>query len=408
MTEIRAPNWGLALLKQNPFPDTPPSRPEEAVWAGFPKLKTQFETLFVEGLSTPRTQVILNRGDWGSGKTHAAIYFGTPKRLPEVEGKRVRDVLTLYVRTPKEPAQADVILYRDIIESIRFRRLREAVQGIIAEHSQQVALKRLQDIVGSEALGKAIWLLGLERNRSGQLSLLEDGEGSPEWHRLLEAYFFSQSTKNDLKRLGLSRGIDNAQDRFRVLGGFLQCLMGIAPGERLQEHTRLILWIDEMEDLLYYTTRQHRPFTQGLRDLIDMLPGYLTLFMNFTLAEPEAIEDIRIVLGGALMDRITHHVYFQEPDEAGAFDYVCDLLHQFRTENPEDRGLPLTYPFEEEALRTLISRLPRRTPRDLNQACSEIINQALQRGVITAPGEGVITKEFVSSFEVERIDLDLG
>ncbi|HIQ05705.1 MAG TPA: hypothetical protein EYH31_08435 [Anaerolineae bacterium] len=87
---------------------------------------------------------------------------------------------------------------------------------------------------------------------------------------------------------------------------------------------------------------------------------------------------------------------------------MCDLLREFRTENPGERGLPLTYPFDEEALRTLIAGLPRRTPRDLNQACGETVNKALQRGVITAPGKGMITKEFVLSLQEERIELDLG
>ena len=408
MTEIYSPDWGLALLKQNPFPDTPPRRPEEAVWAGFPQLRSQFEALFVEALCTSATQVVLNRGDWGSGKTHAAIYFGTRDRLPQVEGRQVEDVYILYIRTPKEPTQADVILYRDTVEAIRFSRLRKVIQGIIAEYGQQLALEKLQGIVGSEALGRALWLLGLERSRSGQLRLLGEDEASAEWQRLLEAYFFSQYTKSDLKRLGLSRGIDNAQDRFRVLGGLLQCLVGLAPTEHLEKRARVILWIDEMEDLFYYTTRQHRPFTQGLRDLIDSLPGYLTLFMNFTLAEPESFDDIRIVLGGALMDRITHHVYFQDPDEAGAFEYVSELLQRFRTGNPEDRGLPATYPFTEEALRTLIGGLPRRTPRDLNQSCGETISKALQQRVITTPGEGIITKELVLAVEENHIKLDLG
>lgn len=408
MTDIRSPDWSLALLRQNPFPDTPPLRSEEAVWAGFPELEAQFEALFVEALCTSATQVVLNRGDWGSGKTHAAIYFGTRDRLPPVEGRQVKDVHILYIRTPKEPAQADVILYRDIVEAIQFSRLRRTIGGIIAEYDQQTALEKLQETAGSEALGRALWLLGLEKSRSGQLRLLGEDEASAEWHRLLEAYFFSQYTKSDLKHLGLSRGIDNAQDRFRVLGTLLQCLVGLAPTEHLEQHARVILWMDEMEDLFYYTTRQHRPFTQGLRDLIDALPGYLTLFMNFTLAEPESLEDIRIVLGGALMDRITHHVYFREPDETGAFEYVSDLLQQFRTERPEDRGLPITYPFTEDALRALIAGLSLRTPRDLNQACSETISKALQQGVITAPGEGMITRALVLDLEKERIRLDFG
>lgn len=401
-------NWKLALLRQNPFPNTPPRRPEEAVWAGLPRLKRQFEELFIEALTTSTTQVVLNWGAWGSGKTHAAIYFGTRDRLPQVEGKQVKDVWILYIRTPKDPAQADLILYRDVIEAIRFSRLRRVIRDIISEYGERTALEILQDITGSEALGRALWLLGLERQKSGQFQLLGETEESAKWQRLLEAYFFSQYTKNDLKRLGLSRGIDNSQDRFRILGGILQCLIGLAPTEEIEHHSRVILWIDEMEDLIYFTSRQYRPFTQGLRDLIDRLPTYFTLLMNFTLAAPEAFEDATVILGQALMDRITHQIYFQEPNEDEAYKYVCDLLRQFRTEDPASRGLPVTYPFAEDALRSLIATLPSRTPRDLNQRCGDIISKALQRGIITAPGEGIISKNLVSALEQERLELDIG
>jgi len=401
-------NWKLALLRQNPFPNTPPRRPEEAVWAGLSRLKGQFKELFIEALTTSTTQVVLNWGAWGSGKTHAAIYFGTRDRLPQVEGKQVKDAWILYIRTPKDPAQADVILYRDVIETIRFSRLRRVIRDIISEHGERTALEILQDVVESEALGKALWLLGLEKKETGQLRLLEGTEESAEWRRLLEAYFFSQSTKSDLKRLGLSRGIDNSQDRFRILGGVMQCLIGLAPTEEIEHHSRVILWIDEMEDLIYFTSRQYRPFTQGLRDLIDRLPAYFTLLMNFTLAAPEAFEDATVVLGQALMDRVTHQIYFQEPNEDEAYEYVCDLLRQFRTEDPANRGLPMTYPFSEDALQSIITALPSRTPRDLNQRCGDIISKALQRGIITAPGEGIISEKFVAALEQERLELNIG
>jgi hypothetical protein len=396
------------LLKQNPFPNIPPRRPEEAVWAGLPRLKAQFEALFTESLTTSTTQVVLNWGAWGSGKTHAAIYFGTRDRLPQVEGRQTKDVWILYIRTPKDPSQADMILYRDIVETIRFSRLRRMVRDLIVERGEGKTLKILQDAVGSEALGKALWLLGMEKKGTGQLRLFGEVEESDEWQRLLEAYFFSQYTKSDLRRLGLSRGIDNSQDRFRILGGILQCLIGFAPTEEVERHSRVILWIDEMEDLIYFTSRQYRPFTQGLRDLIDRLPAYFTLLMSFTLAAPEAFEDATVVLGDALMDRITHQVYFQEPNEAEAHEYVCDLLRLFRTEDPASRGLPVTYPFSEDALHFLIAALPTRTPRDLNQRFGDVVSKALQRGIIAAPGEGIISREFVSALEEERLELDIG
>jgi hypothetical protein len=248
----------------------------------------------------------------------------------------------------------------------------------------------------------------MERRETGQLRLFGKAEASDEWQRLLEAYFFSQYTKGDLRYLGLSRGIDNSQDRFHILGGILQCLVGFAPTEVIERHSRVILWIDEMENLIYFTSRQYLPFTQGLRDLIDHLPAYFTLLMNFTLAAPEAFEDATVVLGDALMDRISHQVYFGEPDEGEAYEYVCDLLRLFRTVDPASLGQPATYPFAEDVLRFLIAALPTRTPRDLNQRFSDVAGKALQRGIITAPGKGIISRDFVSTLEQERLELDMG
>lgn len=403
-------DWNYAYLKHNPFADTPPRKPEEAVWAGLPQLRKQFETLFVQALATPATQVVLNWGAWGSGKTHAAMYFGLKERLwPLVQEPRVQDVCVVYIRTPKEPARADIDLYRDIIEALRFTNLRKLIRDLIAARGQEEALRLLQDSASSEPVGKAIWLLGLEpKKRSGQLALFDE-EPSEERNQLLESYFFSTCTKRDLKELGLSRGIDNAQDRFRVLGTLLQCIIGFAPPEQVNRHTRLILWIDELEDLIYFQSRQYRPFTQGLRDLTDRLPNYLTLLMNFTLATG-TYEDATVVLGDALTSRITHQVYFKPLTIEEACEYVVELMRFYRLEDPSSKGLPATYPFAEDALRTLVELLPSlgRTPRDLNKRCSEVVSRALLEGVITAPGEGIITSAFVTQVVKTQIDLDLG
>jgi len=409
MTSIRSVNWTLALLKQNPFSITPPRRPEEAVWAGMPRLRSQFVDLFTEALTTSTTQIVLNRGAFGSGKSHAAVFFGIRDRLPPVQGTQVKDALILSVRNPKEGSNASEIFYQDIIEAVRLGRLRQTILALIAEHGKQDALEILQDAVQSEALGRAIWLLGLEkRSDYEQLELFNEEKESGEWRRMLEAYFFSQVTKGDLKQLGLSRGITGAQDRFRVLSTVLHSIIGFAPTDDVPSHQRVILWIDEMEDLIYFTARQYNPFVQGLRELIDRLPHYFTLLMNFTLTTPNEWGDITAILGNRLMDRVTHHIYFQEPNQDEAFEYVCELLQQFHTEAPGNQGLPLTYPFTEDALRVAISTLPSCTPRNLNKRCSSIVTKALQQGIITMVGEGIITADFISNLDLEQIEFDLG
>lgn len=406
MSLTRPTDWKLALLKQNPFTINPPQSPEMVVWAGLPRLKAQFEELFMELVTTSPTQVVLNWGPIGGGKTHAALYFSLPERWPLVEGEQTKTSQIIYVRTPKDPSRAVEIFYRDVIETLRFSRLRAVVRDIVEEHGKQEALKMLEDAVDSEHLGKAIWLLGFESNRAKQLELFQESIES-DWSQTLSAYFFSEHTKSDLKKLGLSRSISSAQDRFRIIAGILRCLIGLTPEQDLSQHSRVVLWLDEMEDLIYFPTRQYRPFTQGLRDIVDRLPSYFTLMMNFTLASPEAFEDAGVVLGLTLMDRVTRQIYFREPDEKEAFEYVCDLLQAFRTEKPEDWNLLPTYPFDKETLKGTIGMLPERTPREINKRCSEIISKALSRGIISAAGEGIISMDFVGKLDQERLDLEL-
>ncbi|HEV2800358.1 MAG TPA: hypothetical protein VGW12_07670 [Pyrinomonadaceae bacterium] len=408
MTKLKPLNWNYALLTQNPFSITPPTRPEEAVWAGFDKLKAQLDNLFTRSFTTNTTQVVLNRGEYGSGKTHAATFYRKQDALPVSKRSvtHVKDSIVIYVKTPRQPELADEYFYQSVIEGLRFHRIRDKVKDMVTAHGEDKALQLLQDSTESEDLGKAIWLLGFEREQSGRLTLFDDNE-SEEWQRLLRSYFFSKATSGDLKKLGLSRSIRGTQDRFRMLAGIIQCLIGFNGTEDIRSHSRVILWIDELEDLIYYSTKYYRPFTQGLRELIDRLPHYFSMLMNFTLASPEALEDVETVLGRALLDRVTDEIYFREPTEGEAFDYVRDLLQHYRPEEFSKKGVLAIYPFEEKALSTLIADLPSRTPRDINQQCAYVIQQALQMGIISGVGRGTINIRFINELERNRVEADM-
>jgi SpoVK/Ycf46/Vps4 family AAA+-type ATPase len=185
-------------------------------------------------------------------------------------------------------------------------------------------------------------------------------------------------------------------------------LIGFEPTDQITSKGRVVLWIDELEDLIYYTTRYYRPFTQGLRELIDRLPHYFTVFLNISLASPEVLEDIETILGKALLDRVTNQVYFREPSDDEAYHYVQDLLSYYRTEDLRDRQLPEVYPFSDVALRMLIANLPTHTPRDINQRCSEVITQAIRERIISEPGVGLIDEAFVLDSEKQRREAELG
>jgi len=154
-------------------------------------------------------------------------------------------------------------------------------------------------------------------------------------------------------------------------------------------------------------SRYYDLFIQGLRDLIDQHPHYFTILINYSLSSPESLDDFTVILGQALLDRVTHSVYFQEANEEEAFEYVRELLAFYRPDSWEAGGFNV-YPFTEEALLTLISNLRCRTPGNLNQRCAEAIRQALQHGIISSPREGIIDKKFILSLEKERIELEMG
>ena len=97
----------------------------------------------------------------------------------------------------------------------------------------------------------------------------------------LSAYFLGKCTTTELRKLGLNRNIEKTQDYFRVLAGVFHCLTGLSESTDVTEHNRFCLWIDEMENFIYFTPPQYRPFGQGLRELVDRLPYFFTFFYEF-------------------------------------------------------------------------------------------------------------------------------
>ena len=61
-------------LKENPF-RTVPALGNDVVWAGFSAIKKKFEKRIKKSIRIQNSSIVLNWGEYGSGKTHAARYF---------------------------------------------------------------------------------------------------------------------------------------------------------------------------------------------------------------------------------------------------------------------------------------------------------------------------------------------
>ena len=386
-------DWNLVTLRQNPFMVNPPTDPKQAIWAGLEELRGEFKSVFREAKASAPTQVVLCRGSIGGGKTHASLFFGSNENIPETSPS-VQDIEVLRVQTPTETGNPARDFYLDVIEQIRLERIGEAVKKNVESVGRDVVERNLRQTVVSGDFVNALLKLY-------EASPISPGAGSP-----LSAYFLGKCTTTELRKLGLNRNIEKTQDYFRVLAGVFRCLAGLSDSTDVTEHNRFFLWIDEMENFIYFTPPQYRPFGQGLRELVDRLPYFFTLFMNFTLTSPEEYEEIELILGGYLTDRITRQIFFHEmKDQEKMLQYVRELLSHYRT--AEKPKTPY-FPFTEDALKALLSNLQRGTPRNMNKRCRNALMRAFEQGIFQKGTDSEITLKFVQEMSQEELDKEIG
>ena len=386
-------DWNLVGLKENPFTISPPTDPEQAIWAGLNVIKDEFYSVFKEAKVSAPTQVVLCRGDFGGGKTHASLFFSSNKNIPKTSPS-VQNIEVLRVQTPTETGNPARDFYQDVMEQIGLDRIAEVMKKNVESVGRDVVERNLRQTMVSGDFVNAL------------LKLSEPSPISPRAGLPLNAYFLGKCTTTELRKLGLNRNIEKTQDYFRVLAGVFQCFIGLSESNDVAEHNRFCLWIDEMENFIYFTPPQYRPFGQGLRELVDRLPYFFTLFMNFTLTSPEEYEEIELVLGRYLTDRIALHIFFNEmKNQEEMLQYVHDVLLPHRTQ--EEPKAPYS-PFTEEALIALMANLQQRTPRNINKRCHRVLMRAFEMGIFEKGENPVITSKFVQEMSQEELDKEIG
>ena len=381
-------DWNLAGLQENPFTISPPTDPEKAIWAGLDVTKDEFNRVFREARVSAPTQVVLCHGDFGGGKTHASLFFSTDKNIPDISPS-VQNIEVLTIQTPTGTGNPARDFYLDVIEQIGLERIGETINKSVESVGRDVFKRTLRQTMVSSDFVNA--LLGLV-----------DSSFYPAHNPLLNAYFLGNCSNSELRKLGLNRNIEKTQDYFRVLAGVFHCFIGISESTDVSEHNRFCLWIDEMENFIYFTPKQYRPFGQGLRELVDRLPYFFTLLMNFTLTVPEEYEEIELLLGGYLTDRITRRIFFNEvKDQEKMLQYVSDVLSYYRIR--EESKTPYA-PFTEDALKVLMANLQRRTPREINKGCHRALMEAFEKGIFEEGEDSEITLDFIQEMDQEELD----
>lgn len=342
----------LFNLNSNPFRLTPAVNPEEIIWAGFPDVKAKFESRIKRAIRIPNSSLILNWGEYGSGKTHAARYFGKNSVLSDLSnsvGSKLPYFLFITLPKGKSPI---VDFFTSIVDKIDINDLR------LKFRNDRVELFSFIDSIGDNVYIKNV----------AKAFFNEDVEQS-----LFRRYLYGSANTADNRFLvdfDIQRSLNPDTDYAKLLAILFSCL-----SFKNLHYSTVILWIDEFEDIAVLTKVNGDKTNSFLRELLDNTPNNLLIFLNLTQSALFNIEDLGEYISEALKSRIKDRINFEIPKIPELLQYVSDLLKSYR--NEKDRsGEDSFFPFDAALISTIANDLGNVSLRKFNEALGMLIELA--------------------------------
>lgn len=399
-------------LKENPFRITPNVEP---LWAGFEDLREKIKKVIDKSIKIPSSRLVINWGEYGSGKTHAAQYFCNQDVL-----KKSLDIdrALPFAVNIKLPGSRDVIedLFVSVVDILDL----EEIQSRFIHNSENKDESGMEDpeehkkfLIDLEAfindtfqnkfvasILKAIFLTKNPKSKKTEgRDLFSDKESSsgkePGFKSnasLMKRFLYNSINRDDLSTLSedyhIFRKLDRNDDYVDVLAGIFSCLTF-----QQRIYSSVMMWIDEFETISSLNNANTEAANRFVRDIMDSTPDHLLLFLNFTLSTFESKDYLGNYLSAAVRSRIRERVEFSFPDEDALKTYLKDLLNNRRFRDSQHEAL--FHPFDEEAVDNIIDILGGVSIRQYNDAFSMLLELAEYEE------KKVITKEFVQEHEEE-------
>lgn len=345
-------------LRYNPFQYLSSTRGSTSlVWAGMKKQKKTIENIYMESFRQDSKKIILNWGPWGGGKTHAAHYF----EKNTVEGLSQEKIIHIYVNTTKGLGKGAVEDFvKRVIKDIKVKPLRK----IITDTVQKIGKEQLENLISQrvdEVIAKTIL--------SFTNTLYTD--------ELILRYMLGGLSKPQLEKTHIIQNLKTEQDYIDFLAGLIVTFTA-------DSDIRVFIWIDEMEDMLAYGSREFKLFSSMLRDFTEKISEKVIIIMNLSLAGHDE-ELVKNLMGSALWRRITDTIRFYEFNELEAVEYLTELTNYAKIDKD------LQKPFSAEVIKYVINNIPTalRLPSEINGHMHTILSYALDNGITNIKVENV-------------------
>ena len=334
-------------LKENPFRVVPAINSQELIWAGFGDIKSKFETRILRSLQIPNSAIVLNWGDYGSGKTHAARYFCKDSVMQEL-AQRVgkQKPLSIMMNFPRGKKVIEEI-YTQILDKIDIGYLRTNIPaGVIIDDC-------INNSTDSTYIQKVLGEIFVEKGRTVEQ---------------IKAFLYGTEYPKELVNAGITRKLSIETDAVDLLSA----LFNVATSAQI--YSAVILWMDEFEDIALQNSNGINAANSFIKILLDKTPNRLLMFINFTLSAIASVESLGDYLQEAVKSRIVDRNELRYPNTADVMNYISELMNNsiFRTEEVEN---PYT-PFAADVVSKVVTDLGSVSLRKYNESFSRLLDLA--------------------------------
>lgn len=331
-------------LKDNPFRMYPASESDKLIWAGFHAVKEAFENRIKRSIGVSNSSLVLNMGEYGSGKTHAAMYFSKPDVLKGLTPTGAKPPLSIRIDFP---SSKNVVydLYMQVIDKLDFKNIQTQLPTV-DERIRTISL-----LTKNEFIKKILELVFCKEVDTDTVS-----------------FMYGNASATQRKTLDMPRAINFSVDTEQILGAIFTFLTS-----ETGPYSCIILWLDEFEDINSLSSVEVKNANAFIRSLLDNTPDHLLMFINFTMSSLSTREDLFMYLQEAVKSRVKQRIEFELPTLEDLKDYLKDLLnnHVYRDEAMTD-----FFPFDEDVVEALYTTVRNVSLRRFNEALSLLLESA--------------------------------
>ncbi|MCL0092153.1 hypothetical protein M1N92_00505 [Dehalococcoidia bacterium] len=375
----------LAKFTDQPFRLLPGEK--VTVWAGYREILDRL----LEIVESPRADRVglyefaILHGVLGAGKSHALRYL---RHLIRERRKDEFRSIVVYVERLKVAANTDFMaLYQAIM-----RLLKEDLAQI-GEVVDEIADKQVEEAwdTASDDLKKHMKKQDFQQ-RELPVIYSKLSPTYPALPRLLSGVRQGDEVATAIlaggkpkganpARYGLDSFIETEYEALRCLAALINLCTRIDGNTRESPLFKCFyLFIDEVEALADFPTRNIQSINYGIRDLVNACPEHFCLLLG---ASAEAAE-LDAWLEDYVMTRLSRDpIEIPELDPDQAVQFLKEVMQQYRQ---SDAKVSETHPFEEDAVREIALQTTQRTPRNLFRACQTVLRKVVLSGRLEANG----------------------